>query len=475
MVLGDYVKPLLRSLCANTPEEEEIAVDNYHHSDLGQLTFEGLAGVSLEKIKQTYLYQNGRPPSTALLIRTAEEEGLPDLVFYLKEVEVEDILWGANYTKLLDDWLDDRGRILLKQVMREVSQIAEEGVEVDREKRQGISEAVVHGLSGLTEIQQLRTPEYAPMDNVRAAEVLAEDYITKRDQPTLAYGMATSFSPLDEATRGGHLGELWTVAGFTSHGKTTLTLNWCRHVAFEGGFNVLIYSLEMSQKKVWAILACSHSAHPKFGRESPLDYEKIQSGTLSEEDDKFYLHEVLPDLKRDDVGHIEVIKPEGPTSMADIRAKAEVLNRTHPLDMIFIDYVNLVDSPKGVRSKVEGLNQNIISAKRMALDFDRGNGLLVVNAHQVNRKGFEEAQKQDGVLEISALAETAEVERSSDVVVTVFQDVPLRQKKEAMITCLKNRDGRIPAPFRIYFPAEYRYCSELAQVNESQLSSLLEA
>jgi hypothetical protein len=64
---------------------------------------------------------------------------------------------------------------------------------------------------------------------------------------------------------------------------------------------------------------------------------------------------------------------------------------------------------------------------------------------------------------------------SADCLFAIYQDAPLRQKREATITWLKARDAQIPEPFNIYMPAEHRLVAELETLDDSQMSSLLEA
>jgi hypothetical protein len=74
---------------------------------------------------------------------------------------------------------------------------------------------------------------------------------------------------------------------------------------------------------------------------------------------------------------------------------------------------------------------------------------------------------------MEAIADANECERSSDALFCIYQDSPMRQKKEAIITNLKNRDGRIVEPFSVYLPSENRLVAELATIDEEQLGQLL--
>ena len=170
--------------------------------------------------------------------------------------------------------------------------------------------------------------------------------------------------------------------------------------------------------------------------------------------------------------------PTGKTTIEEVRAKAEVINRQYPLDFIIIDYIGLLGAPASnpKAAKNERINENLVLAKQMALEFDRGEGVLMITPHQINRSGFKEAQKNGGVYEIEALADANEAERSSDVVITVYQDKAFRQKSEAVITMLKNRDGRLVEPFNVFCPSSNRLMADLAAPTEQRrLDDILEA
>jgi len=465
--MADTKLKILRSICANTREETETAAENFKNTDPEILELGGVAQKFLNQV--VIAYQTGGPPTTKMIQDIALLTGEQELSLFTDEVAAEKAEWGTNYIAFVQQYVESLGIESLGEVCTEAMQIAREGREVRGEEEKGLKDAIQHVTSGATNIHKQIDPRQRAMANVDAVEFLRKEYETRRDSPMMAYGVSTGIRPLDEATKGGQVGELWIIGGFTSHGKTTWLLSWVRHAAIECGFNVMVFSLEMTKQQVWRILACGHSAHPKFDRE-PLDYEKMKSGTLSAEDERYYLDTLLPDLKSPLYGRIEVETPVGETNLADVRARAEALNRMYPLDMIAIDYVGLLGaSKKSVRAdKRQILNDNLAGSKQMALEFDHGHGVLVATPHQLNRQGNKKAQENNGVYEIEALSDANEAERSSDVIVTIYHDTPLRQKKEGVCTHLKNRDGAIVEPWNVYFPPEHRFIADL-QTGTKQL------
>jgi replicative DNA helicase len=469
-------KMVLRSLCANTPDEEIKALENYRCTNIDSVNISGVEGSTFDLIKQFYERSNlAGPPSISSLIHFAEADLNTDLILYIKEVAVENQTFGASYRSLFGWFIGDLVGTELSQLLQDTTHVMKEGVKTrvgsNTELKQGIRDALDYVVIGATKLKQRLNPSQIPMDLSLGAKELTEDYIRKSRNPALSYGLTTNISAIDDATGGAHNKELWVLAGATGHGKTVFMINWARHLVLLG-FNILFYSLEMSKDKVMRMLYCSHACDPKFNRK-PLLYKQIKFGMLSTEDADFYLNTVIPDLNNAS-GSIQVFNPLGRTSIDDIQQQAEVFNREHPLDMIVIDYINILSSPKGVRlSRNERIAENISRAKQMALEFDQGFGVTVVTPCQVNRAGEKKAADSQGIYDREAIADTSELEKTADALFTVYQDKPMRQKREAIVCNLKMRDAGLIDSFSIYMPAEYRFVGQKADADDSLLSQLL--
>lgn len=466
-------RQLLRSLCSNTVDDLPVVAQNYRSTRPDVVEFAGIEQKLFERIRESY--NTFGPPSTQQLIDAAEYENDTSLKIYIKEVETESVLLTSSYQSRLQFYAELVAGQEISNALLDVSQILKDGrqtkvagkIEVVR----GARAAIDHGITELTRVKGRLDPSQRALGVREAVSRLRQQYTERQAQPVLSYGLATGLTPIDEPTKGGQNKEFWVIAGAPSHGKSTFLINWARHLVYEGKFNVLYFSLEMDKEQVWRIMACGHACHPQFNR--PLEYEKIKSGTLEIEDASFYLNTVLPDLENSS-GHLEIHHPHGPTTIDDIRAYAEVTNRDHPLDAIFIDYLAIMASPRGFRmSRQERINENILRAKQLATEFDNGYGVFVCSPHQISRKGLARAKENGGIYDTEAIADTSEIERTADVLFTVYQDDVMKQKREALITHLKSRDSRIVDPFNVYCPTEYRFVAELAQVDENQLVKTL--
>ena len=120
-----------------------------------------------------------------------------------------------------------------------------------------------------------------------------------------------------------------------------------------------------------------------------------------------------------------------------------------PMEFAVIDYVGLMAQDKEHRYgdfNVD-LNNMIKWLKNFALNFDNGRGLRVITPHQVNREGWKEACKHEGVYQLTALSNANEVERASDGVIALFMTEEMKRHGNVKITCLKDRAGPDFMPF----------------------------
>ena len=209
--------------------------------------------------------------------------------------------------------------------------------------------------------------------------------------------------------------------GFITHNSTYM-LNWAYNQAVIYQHNCLIFSLEMPYSQCRRILYAIHSMHPKFREirmrlgiqrdletDIGLNYQDIRDGTLEKWHDNakaFYFEYVIPDFNGDDVVkhpylgcdygsiHIEVADPDKDDfTMHDLRSMAEVIYSKDPFQMIFVDHVGLMSPRRHRNSTTENLNEVVRDLKKLALGFNRGQGMAVVGLFQISREGYKSALK----------------------------------------------------------------------------------
>lgn len=248
--------------------------------------------------------------------------------------------------------------------------------------------------------------------------------------------------------------------GFIVH-NSTLMVNWAYNQAIAFQESSLIFSLEMPYAQVRRILFAMHSLHPKFRRPEverqlgfpfkPIDYAGIRDGRLSPQEERI-LEFVARDFCDEDNAYggirIEVPDPEKTDfTIQDLKHRAEMWYAKDPFSTLFIDHMGLLAARKWVASTSERLNEVIRDTKRMAMSFNRGQGVPVVGLFQINREGYKAALKNEGLYNLTHLSYASECERSSDVVTASWLGDEMRQENKFQFQCLKSRDQQPFVPF----------------------------
>ena len=140
--------------------------------------------------------------------------------------------------------------------------------------------------------------------------------------------LATGFIDLDRMTTGLHSSDYVLIAARPSMGKTALALNIIRNVVFRDGRSVTIFSLEMSREVLMNLL---------FAQESRVDAQNIRTGNLSDEDWDKLLESA------DTIGRSNLNIDDTPgISVSELRSKCRKFKLEHGLDLVVIDYLQLM-------------------------------------------------------------------------------------------------------------------------------------
>ncbi len=268
-------------------------------------------------------------------------------------------------------------------------------------------------------------------------------------------GIKTHTRKIDDIIGGLKPGQISTVAGYTSAGKSTFSLS-LMHEAIKQGFNVCYLSLELPREHIMYNLMSRHSVDTyEDGREKftmKIDHGKLKDGTATKEELKFCEEQILPSLLKLP-GKFYIV---GQDDM-EARSFFSYSNRLQEienlcieesgkgLDLIIVDYIQLMKYTDEMKSKVsefEITNMWVNYWRVQALDFLKSKRKVhVLMAAQINRGGWIKAAKREGEYDLTALAESNEIEKASSIIITLFSDEKLKESKEIKFQILKNRDG----------------------------------
>jgi replicative DNA helicase len=221
------------------------------------------------------------------------------------------------------------------------------------------------------------------------------------EQKRLITGVPTGFVDLDEMTRGLQAGDLVIVAARPSMGKTSLVLNIAQYVAMQPDLVVGFFSLEMSKESLFLRLLTS---------EAQVDSHRLMSGAIGGKDYGRISHalETLSAMKLhiDDTANIGVL---------EMRAKARRLQGEHGLNLLIVDYIQLMSA----RGRYENRTLELASISRSLKGLAKELSIPIVVLSQLSRAP---ESRSDHRPQLSDLRESGALEQDADVVVLIYRD-----------------------------------------------------
>jgi replicative DNA helicase len=240
-------------------------------------------------------------------------------------------------------------------------------------------------------------------------------------------GLETGFVDLDRMTAGMHPSDLIIVAARPGLGKTSLCLNIAEHVAIRKQKTVGIFSLEMSKEQLVKRLICS---------EARIDAHRINTGFLNKED-WTRLSRVSGDLSETKI----FIDDTASVTVAELRSKARRLSLEHGLDLIIVDYLQLMS---GSTTRYENRTQEISQISRGLKGIAKELSLPVIAVSQLSR-AVEARHGEHRRPQLSDLRESGSIEQDADVVLFIYREDMINPTEEnnglAELIIGKQRNG----------------------------------
>jgi replicative DNA helicase len=217
----------------------------------------------------------------------------------------------------------------------------------------------------------------------------------------LVTGVPSGFVDLDEMTSGFQKSDLVIVAARPSMGKTSLVLNMALHCATEAAKTVGIFSLEMSKEQLFMRMLTS---------EARVDAHRFRGGFLGEQD---YDRLVAAFARLHDA---RVFIDDTPSAgILEMRAKARRLKMEHGLDMLVIDYLQLMQG----RGRFENRQQELAAISRSLKILAKELQVPILALSQLSRAP---ESRSDHRPQLSDLRESGALEQDADVVLFIYRD-----------------------------------------------------
>ncbi len=252
-------------------------------------------------------------------------------------------------------------------------------------------------------------------------------------------GIATGFSKLDRLTNGLQKSDLIILAARPAMGKSAFAMNIAQYAALHDNRAVAVFSLEMSKEQLMMRIMCT---------EASVDSQRIKDGTVNDEE-MMRLMEVSDPLSKSKL----FIDDSAGATVASIRSKCRRLKAQQGLDLVIIDYMQLMQGTGAGGRKNDNRQQEISDMTRAMKLLARELDLPIILLSQLNR-GPE--MRQDHRPMISDLRESGSIEQDADMVILLYRaavyDENAGNESEAIVA--KNRHGPIET-CRLVFQGEY--------------------
>jgi len=298
-------------------------------------------------------------------------------------------------------------------------------------------------------LQRRTTGEYVPIKQV---VLNALDKIEKASKSKgTVTGIPTGFIDLDYKLSGFQPSDFILIAARPSMGKTAFVLNIAQYMAFKKNKAVAIFSLEMSKEQL---------VNRLFSLESQVDAQSLRTGNMKDSDWEKLIEGAGV------IGQSKLIIDDTPgISISELRSKCRKYKLEHGLDIIIIDYLQLMTGSVGKSS--ESRQQEVSDISRQLKGLARELNVPVVSLSQLSRAVESRPDKRPM---LSDLRESGAIEQDADVVMFIYRDEYYNKdsefKKQAEIIIAKQRNGPV-GTVNLAWLGEYTKFANLSRQEDS--------
>ena len=317
-----------------------------------------------------------------------------------------------------------RKRSVLRQLIQATGRINEAVFNPQNKPSEQVLDEAEQAIFEIAERQGKRLRKYRPIADLIAEARDRVDMLSRQSSPIT--GLATGYTDFDRLTAGLQPADLIILAGRPSMGKSALAINIAEHVAIQGQKSVAVFSMEMPSEQL---------AMRMIGSLSRIDQQRLRTGKLADED--------WPRLTST-VGVVRdarlFIDDTPALTPAELRARSRRIARDHKLDLVIVDYLQLMQAPGFADNRVAEVSEVSRALKGMAKELN----VPVIALSQLNR-GLEQRPNKRPVM--SDLRESGAIEQDADVIVFIYRDEVYDKdsadKGIAEVIIAKQRNGPI--------------------------------
>jgi replicative DNA helicase len=364
------------------------------------------------------------------------DKGLPiDLLTLTDELQkagILDEIGGAAYLSSLMDGvpkslnIEYHARIIKeKALLRRLITSSAKIMSSSYDQKDDADQLLEEAQAAIIEVAEQRVkPGFVPVGALTKPAVQTIETLRQRKEAVT--GIPTGFRDLDALTAGFHGSEFIVVAARPSMGKTALCLNMSQYVGTHTENAVGFFSMEMAKEQLIMRLLCS---------EAQVDLQKVRTGFLGEGDFKRI------QKSAEVVSKSRIFVDETPAlSVVEMKAKARRLKMEENLNILFIDYIQLMRAGPRYENRVQEISFISRSLKELAKELQ----IPVVGISQLSRAP--EKGRVRPIPQLSDLRESGAIEQDADVVIFIYREEFYKPDDETVrgiadVSVAKQRNG----------------------------------
>lgn len=385
------------------------------------------------------LYDNNRPIDSIILREELARRGTLDKVGgfqYLGELmnAVPSSAHGMHYAQIVRD------KAVARSLIRVATQILKDSYE-ESEVSDDLLDKAEHLIFEIAQ-KKVGSEVIHIRDILKLTMEHIENWAEGEGRIT---GIPTGFVDIDNLTSGLQPTQLIIVAGRPSMGKSSFALNVAEHVAVKEKRPVAIFSMEMAKEQIVQNMLCMHAR---------INAHKMRTGAMPKEQFSRL------SLACGTLGESPIIIDDSPgLTPLELRAKARRLKSKHDVQLIIIDYIQLMSAPRA-----ESRQQEISEISRSLKGLARELGVPVLACAQLSRA----VEAREGNRpRMSDLRESGALEQDADVIMLLYREEYYKPEDEeakgkAEVIIAKQRNGPTGS-VHLAFISEHMRFADLAR------------
>ncbi|MBL6465020.1 MAG: replicative DNA helicase [Peptostreptococcus stomatis] len=296
--------------------------------------------------------------------------------------------------------------------------------------------------------QDRMSQDFKPISEVlTSVTAMIEEVYSKGSDIT---GLDTGFIDLNKKLGGFHKSDLILIAARPGMGKTAFALNLVANAAIRSKSSVAVFSLEMSKEQLVQRLLSS---------QSNVALDNINKGKIADDEWK-KLTDAMTVLSS---SHIFIDDTPG-IKVSEIRSKCRKLKMEKGLDMIMIDYLQLMEADGRADNRQQEVSKISRSLKILAKEMN----CPVIALSQLSRNT---ESGKDHMPKLSDLRDSGAIEQDADIVMFIYRDeyytkMETKKKDLAEIIIAKNRHGEISNIELVWIGKIQKFSNKLKTINK---------